>query len=163
MALPGQVFQRVTRDVATRHAPGFTWPGLSASIGVAEPCVDEAGGGTLFCFDQSHFGCRFLWRSHADRVDKTSAGLGSSAASCTLKWFVLAFLFRATAGFATLREDVLRSFAMSKIQVVSELWEFMRTNKKYWLAPIIITLVLVGALLILAKSSAIAPFIYTLF
>jgi hypothetical protein len=52
---------------------------------------------------------------------------------------------------------------MSKSQVVSELWEFMRTNKKYWLAPIVITLVAVGALLVLAKGSAIAPFIYTLF
>ena len=52
---------------------------------------------------------------------------------------------------------------MSKVQVVSELWQFMRENKKYWLAPIVITLVLVGALLVLAKSSAIAPFIYTLF
>ena len=52
---------------------------------------------------------------------------------------------------------------MSKAQVVSELWEFMRNNKKYWLAPIVITLVAVGALLLLAKGSAIAPFIYTLF
>jgi hypothetical protein len=52
---------------------------------------------------------------------------------------------------------------MSKTQVVGELWEFIRENKKYWLAPIIITLVLVGVLLVLAKSSAIAPFIYTLF
>ncbi|HEV8136040.1 MAG TPA: DUF5989 family protein [Pyrinomonadaceae bacterium] len=52
---------------------------------------------------------------------------------------------------------------MSKTRVVGELWEFMRENKKYWLAPIIITLVLVGVLLVLAKSSAIAPFIYTLF
>jgi hypothetical protein len=52
---------------------------------------------------------------------------------------------------------------MSKTQVVGQLWEFMRENKKYWLAPIIITLVLVGVLLVLAKSSAIAPFIYTLF
>ena len=52
---------------------------------------------------------------------------------------------------------------MSKLLVVSELWEFMRTNKKYWLAPIFITLVLVGGLIVIAKSSAIAPFIYTLF
>lgn len=52
---------------------------------------------------------------------------------------------------------------MSKLQVVSELWQFMRENKKYWLAPIVITLVLVGALLALAQGSAIAPFIYTLF
>ena len=52
---------------------------------------------------------------------------------------------------------------MSKSQVVSELWQFMRENKKYWLAPIVITLVLVGVLLVLAKGSAIAPFVYTLF
>ena len=52
---------------------------------------------------------------------------------------------------------------MSKTQVVSELWEFMKQNKKYWLAPIIITLVLFGVLLVLAKSSALAPFIYTIF
>ena len=52
---------------------------------------------------------------------------------------------------------------MSKSQVVSELWQFMRENKKYWLAPILITLILVGVLLAVAKSSAIAPFIYTLF
>jgi len=52
---------------------------------------------------------------------------------------------------------------MSKLYVLSELWQFMRENKKYWLAPIVITLALVGVLLVLAKGSAIAPFIYTLF
>ena len=52
---------------------------------------------------------------------------------------------------------------MSKVQVFNELWEFIRENKKYWLAPIVITLVLVGVMLVLAKGSAIAPFIYTLF
>lgn len=52
---------------------------------------------------------------------------------------------------------------MSKSQVVSELWQFMRENKKYWLAPIVIVLVLIGALLVFAKGSAVAPFIYTLF
>jgi hypothetical protein len=52
---------------------------------------------------------------------------------------------------------------MSKLRVMGELWELMRQNKKYWLAPIIIVLVLVGFLLVLAKGSAVAPFIYTLF
>lgn len=56
-----------------------------------------------------------------------------------------------------------RCIEMSKVQVVSELWEFMKQNKKYWLAPIVITLVVFGILLVLAKGSAIAPFIYTLF
>jgi hypothetical protein len=52
---------------------------------------------------------------------------------------------------------------MSKFYVISELFQFMRENKKYWMAPIVITLALVGVLLVLAKGSAIAPFIYTLF
>ena len=52
---------------------------------------------------------------------------------------------------------------MSKLLVVNQLWQFMRENKKFWLAPIVITLILVGVLLVIAKSSAIAPFIYTLF
>ena len=52
---------------------------------------------------------------------------------------------------------------MSKLYVISELWQFMRENKKYWMAPIVITLVLAGVLLVLAKGSALAPFIYTLF
>ena len=52
---------------------------------------------------------------------------------------------------------------MSKLYVINELWQFMRENKKFWLAPIVITLVAVGVLLVLAKGSAIAPFIYTLF
>jgi hypothetical protein len=45
----------------------------------------------------------------------------------------------------------------------SELWRFMRVRKKYWLAPIIVVMFLLGGLLILAKGSAVAPFIYTLF
>jgi hypothetical protein len=49
------------------------------------------------------------------------------------------------------------------VSFLSEMWRFMRTRKKYWLAPILLTLALFGALLLLAQSSAIAPFIYTLF
>ena len=52
---------------------------------------------------------------------------------------------------------------MSKVQVISQLWEFMRENKKFWLAPIVIMLIMFGVVLVLAKGSAIAPFIYTLF
>jgi hypothetical protein len=39
----------------------------------------------------------------------------------------------------------------------------MRARKKFWLAPIILVLLLVGALLVLTEGSAVAPFIYTLF
>lgn len=47
--------------------------------------------------------------------------------------------------------------------LLSDLWAFMRERKKYWLAPIILVMVLLGALLVLAQGSAVAPFIYTLF
>jgi hypothetical protein len=46
---------------------------------------------------------------------------------------------------------------------VAELWAFMRARKKFWLAPILLMMLLLGTLLILAQGSAVAPFIYTLF
>jgi drug/metabolite transporter superfamily protein YnfA len=52
---------------------------------------------------------------------------------------------------------------MGKLALASEIWLFMRQNKKYWLLPIVIILVLMGALLIFAQSSALAPFIYSIF
>ena len=47
--------------------------------------------------------------------------------------------------------------------LVRELWRFMRIRKKFWLLPIFVVMLLLGGLLILAKGSAIAPFIYTIF
>jgi hypothetical protein len=47
--------------------------------------------------------------------------------------------------------------------IVRDLWGFLKTRKKYWLLPIILTLLLFGSLIIFASGSAIAPFIYTLF
>ncbi len=47
--------------------------------------------------------------------------------------------------------------------LLSELWGFMRVRKKFWLFPIIIILVLLGALIVFTESSAVAPFIYALF
>ena len=44
-----------------------------------------------------------------------------------------------------------------------ELWDFLRTRKKFWLLPILLVLLIVGALLVVAQGSVIAPFIYTLF
>jgi len=44
-----------------------------------------------------------------------------------------------------------------------ELWAFLRARKKYWLIPLVISSFVLGLLLVLAKGSAIAPFIYTLF
>ena len=52
---------------------------------------------------------------------------------------------------------------MSKNRVLAEFWQFLREEKKYWLMPIVIVFVLFGLLLVFAQSSAVAPFIYTLF
>jgi hypothetical protein len=52
---------------------------------------------------------------------------------------------------------------MASTGVVRELWAFMRERKKWWLAPILIVLLLVGTLLVFAQGSALAPFIYTVF
>lgn len=49
------------------------------------------------------------------------------------------------------------------IELVKELWKFLRERKKFWLLPIIVILGLFGALLVFAQGSAVAPFIYTLF
>lgn len=52
---------------------------------------------------------------------------------------------------------------MSKLSIIKEFWEFIKTGKKWWLAPIVIFLILLGALIVLTEGSALAPFIYTLF
>jgi hypothetical protein len=49
------------------------------------------------------------------------------------------------------------------MSIFSELWSFLRVRKKFWLAPILIMLLIFGGLIILAQGSAVAPFIYTLF
>jgi len=46
---------------------------------------------------------------------------------------------------------------------LAELWTFMKVRKKFWLLPIVLMLLILGALLVLAQGSAVAPFIYTLF
>jgi hypothetical protein len=59
---------------------------------------------------------------------------------------------------STTLEDPVNRFAL-----LGEMWSFMRERKKWWLMPIVTMLVLLGALLVFAKSSALAPFIYTVF
>jgi len=49
------------------------------------------------------------------------------------------------------------------MELLKELWEFLRIRKKLWLAPIIIVMLILGGFLILAQGSVVAPFIYTLF
>jgi len=49
------------------------------------------------------------------------------------------------------------------LDLLADLWAFMRERKKFWLAPIIIVMILLGALIVFAQGSSLAPFIYTLF
>lgn len=51
----------------------------------------------------------------------------------------------------------------ASIELIKDLWGLLNTRKKYWMAPLIISLVVLGALIIFTQGSAIAPFIYTLF
>lgn len=52
---------------------------------------------------------------------------------------------------------------MAEHGIVGQIWAFMKVRKKWWLLPIIMVLILVGALLVFAQGSALAPFIYTIF
>ena len=49
------------------------------------------------------------------------------------------------------------------LDLLSDLWGFMRERKKFWLAPIILVMLLLGALIVFAQGSSLAPFIYTIF
>ena len=49
------------------------------------------------------------------------------------------------------------------MSMVVEIWAYLRERKKWWLAPILLIMLLVGGLLIFAQGSALAPFIYTIF
>ena len=50
-----------------------------------------------------------------------------------------------------------------KMSILKELWQFLRVRKKFWLFPIILVMLFLGALIVLGQGSAIAPFIYTIF
>jgi hypothetical protein len=52
---------------------------------------------------------------------------------------------------------------MGKLGIIAEFWGFMKERKKWWIAPIVISLLLLGALIVLTEGSAVAPFIYALF
>jgi hypothetical protein len=52
---------------------------------------------------------------------------------------------------------------MRRTSLARELWAFMRVRKKWWLLPILVVMLVVGGLLVVAQTSALAPFIYTIF
>ena len=52
---------------------------------------------------------------------------------------------------------------MANSSLMGELWAFMKARKKWWLFPLILLMLLIGTLLVFAKGSVLAPFIYTIF
>ena len=52
---------------------------------------------------------------------------------------------------------------MAKLSLIAELWLFVRYRKKFWLAPMLFVLVFLGIIIVFAETSALAPFIYSLF
>ncbi len=52
---------------------------------------------------------------------------------------------------------------MGKLHIVIEFFSFLRARKKYWLAPIVLVLLLLSLLIVFTQGSALAPFIYALF
>ena len=51
----------------------------------------------------------------------------------------------------------------NKMSIFGELWAFMKVRKKWWLGPIVITMLMLSVLIVLTEGSAVAPFIYALF
>ena len=49
------------------------------------------------------------------------------------------------------------------LELMKDVWDFLKIRKKYWLAPLIITIILLGALIIYTQGTVVAPFIYTIF
>jgi hypothetical protein len=52
---------------------------------------------------------------------------------------------------------------MANQSIISEFWEFLKVRKRYWLLPIVVVLLLLGALIVFTQTSDVAPFIYALF
>ena len=49
------------------------------------------------------------------------------------------------------------------LELVNDVWDFLKTRKKFWLAPLILTIILMGALIVVTQGSVVAPFIYSIF
>ena len=49
------------------------------------------------------------------------------------------------------------------LELLKDIWDFLKVRKKYWLAPLIITIVLMGTLIVFTQGSVVAPFIYSIF
>ena len=65
--------------------------------------------------------------------------------------------------YSEIVQSNVKRHSMNKVAIIREFFEFLRERKKWWIAPILVFLVLLGVLLIFASSTTLAPFIYSLF
>lgn len=101
-------------------------------------------------------GCRFFWTDLADGVTDAFIRKGPNAAQARCCTDNLSRSPRSN------RSPIIDE-AFLMLELIKDLWSFMRIRKKFWLAPIIIVMLLLGGLIVLSQGSAVAPFIYTLF
>src|ERR1043166_2638881 len=126
--------------------------------------MDGIGGSDVVCHDAGDSGDSLFRAGHSHRTFQETYRRRPAQPSRGLVAVILEALLIETKRSSPLRKDVLgRHFQMSKAMVLIQLWQLMKRNKKYWLLPVIIVLVLIGALLVATQSSALAPFIYSLF
>ncbi|MFH0984235.1 MAG: DUF5989 family protein [Candidatus Omnitrophota bacterium] len=59
--------------------------------------------------------------------------------------------------------QIYKGGVVGKLSILKEFWDFLKVRKKWWLTPIVLVMVLLGALIFFTQSSSVAPFIYTLF
>ena len=78
--------------------------------------------------------------------------------SCRL-WFVDSGSQRPSPTSLAFSDCTMEAF----LDLLKDVWDFLKVRKKYWLAPLIITIVLMGSLLVFTQGSVVAPFIYSIF
>ena len=100
---------------------------------------------------------RCVWQVHAAMPDVPIIGIGGIGSGLDALQFVLAGASAVQVGTATFWNP------RAPLRIAEELGEFLKQEKKYWLVPIVIVFVLFGLLIVFSQSSAVAPFIYTLF
>jgi len=123
-------------------------------------------------------GWPLYWKGGYDRRSYNSLLLGNHAGGITqadlwrqadpaspgqAKHFLLGTPDGAGPAQGAVFEAVLRRQGMGNKSIIVEFWEFLRLRKRYWLLPILVALLLLGGLIVFTETSAVAPFIYTLF
>ena len=145
----------VVASVRGRCAHGASGDGASAAasalLGLDEICQLQQLVGHTGCA-----GTRVLWSHFAARVDNEILEKGPTGSELDGRSKILS-------GGVTRTGAKSYGASILVLDLVKDLWAYMKVRKKFWLLPIFVSLLLLGVLIVLAQGSAVAPFIYTLF